>query len=318
MSNDDPADGLFAVPPAEFVAARNQLATDLRKDGKKEAAAAVKALSKPSVTVWATNQLARNHPEEVQRFVDISDEVLEAQGAGRGDETTREKYQAKLTAQREALGPLIEQATALCTAHKIAATRTTLDRIANNLRWGAISGDARADLTRGRLTADLDPPDFSTLIGRIPIVPDDAASSTPRAAYANARARVSSTPKAPLPANDAHHDADEPPHAGAIGGRAKASAAARREVHALKERLRPQEAQLQRLRAKASALLTTQERAAEAVREAQMQLDKAHADLERAQTAHDQAVTAAKTAAEEVSAIREKLAAAESSARSDP
>ena len=54
---------------SEFTAARNELAKRLRKAGQDDAAERVQALKKPSVPVWAANQLARRHPDEVQALV---------------------------------------------------------------------------------------------------------------------------------------------------------------------------------------------------------------------------------------------------------
>lgn len=51
-------DALYAAPPAEFVSARNALAKSLDASGRRDDAARVKALKKPSTTAWAVNQLA--------------------------------------------------------------------------------------------------------------------------------------------------------------------------------------------------------------------------------------------------------------------
>src|SRR5262249_62251629 len=60
---------LYGLPLDEFTAARNELATRLRKAGQGEAAERVRALRKPSVAVWAVNQLARRHPDEIEELV---------------------------------------------------------------------------------------------------------------------------------------------------------------------------------------------------------------------------------------------------------
>ena len=58
-------DDLFALPPAEFIAARDALAKRLKADGDATRAAEVKALRRPSVAAWAVNQVARRKPELV-------------------------------------------------------------------------------------------------------------------------------------------------------------------------------------------------------------------------------------------------------------
>src|SRR5258705_12797603 len=50
-------DALFRLPVAEFTAARNTLAAQLKKGGRRDESDRVKALAKPSITAWAGNQL---------------------------------------------------------------------------------------------------------------------------------------------------------------------------------------------------------------------------------------------------------------------
>ena len=51
------ADALFQLPLAEFTAARNALASRLKKNGHPERADAVKTLQKPPIAAWAINQV---------------------------------------------------------------------------------------------------------------------------------------------------------------------------------------------------------------------------------------------------------------------
>ncbi|MFL6185898.1 MAG: hypothetical protein ACJ745_13955, partial [Actinomycetes bacterium] len=62
MEADDGVAGLYRLPPGEFVAARDQLARQLRAAGGREAARRVAALRRPSISAWAANQLARAAP----------------------------------------------------------------------------------------------------------------------------------------------------------------------------------------------------------------------------------------------------------------
>ena len=50
---------LFAVKLEEFVAERDRLAAQLKAAGDKTGAAALKKLARPTVNVWALNQVAR-------------------------------------------------------------------------------------------------------------------------------------------------------------------------------------------------------------------------------------------------------------------
>ena len=53
----DDIDELFKLPLAEFIGARNELATRLKKSGQANDANLVKTLAKPSVSAWTVNQL---------------------------------------------------------------------------------------------------------------------------------------------------------------------------------------------------------------------------------------------------------------------
>jgi hypothetical protein len=84
-----PEHDLYRLDPVEFVAARDQLTKELRADGQREAAAAVKALRRPIVPAWALNQVSREHPDEIDELVQAAAEARTAQqevleGADRG------------------------------------------------------------------------------------------------------------------------------------------------------------------------------------------------------------------------------------------
>jgi hypothetical protein len=70
---------LFAVAPDEFVAARDQLARELRAAGDKDEAAAVKRLRRPSVPVWALNQVGRSDPDAITELLASAEDARTAQ-----------------------------------------------------------------------------------------------------------------------------------------------------------------------------------------------------------------------------------------------
>jgi hypothetical protein len=171
--SSDVLDRLLAVPPARFVAARNELARDLKKTDAKQAAA-IKALAKPSPSVWAINQVARTAADTLAAFLDASDALERAQSGRGGSEESRRAYQAALATQREALDRVVDAARAALTEAGMAANRAVLERVTNNLRWAVPGSEARRLLAQGRLLVDLEPPDFSALVDRIAIVPPAA------------------------------------------------------------------------------------------------------------------------------------------------
>lgn len=74
------ADGLYALPLDDFIAARAAAAKDAARTDK-ALAAAVRALPKPSVAAWAVNMLARHEPGVLERLADVGERMQAAQGS---------------------------------------------------------------------------------------------------------------------------------------------------------------------------------------------------------------------------------------------
>ncbi|MEY2469753.1 MAG: hypothetical protein QOF21_2451, partial [Actinomycetota bacterium] len=90
-------DGLFDVSLSEFVVHRDALVKQLKADGDKDSAAAVKALRKPSAVAWAVNRVARQAPREVAALIEAGRDVRAAQARavqGKDDGGLRSSTQA--------------------------------------------------------------------------------------------------------------------------------------------------------------------------------------------------------------------------------
>src|SRR3954464_5375511 len=115
MAAPDEADALYGLPLEEFVAQRDALAKRLRGEGRREEAAAVKELAKPSVAAWGVNQAVRARAREARELWAAGDALAAAQAAlleGRGDAgALREAARAEQDARR----PLVEAARGLLT-----------------------------------------------------------------------------------------------------------------------------------------------------------------------------------------------------------
>lgn len=79
MDLDASIDHLFGLAPEEFTAARDQLAKQLRDDGKRESASSVKALRKPTLIAWALNQLSRRERAALETLIESGDALRAAQ-----------------------------------------------------------------------------------------------------------------------------------------------------------------------------------------------------------------------------------------------
>jgi len=72
---------LFATPPPDFVAARNEVVKALRKEKARDDATAVAALRRPGWDDWSLNAVASSDPDVVAGFVDAAAQVRDAQAA---------------------------------------------------------------------------------------------------------------------------------------------------------------------------------------------------------------------------------------------
>jgi hypothetical protein len=161
MSDDRDRDleELYAVAPTEFTRVRNAKAAALKAAGHVAEAQAVQRLSKPSVPLWAANQLARLAPRQVARFIDAVQEVQRRQL--RDPRAAAEAMQT----QRGELAALTDRAAAILIKAGYRASSATLERVSTTLLGAAVDRRQAADLRRGRLAAELAAPGFEVLAG---------------------------------------------------------------------------------------------------------------------------------------------------------
>jgi hypothetical protein len=183
-------DDLYGLPVEEFTKARDELAKELRKAGKKEAADEVKSLRKPSVSAWAVNQAVRRRPQETKALVKAGDELRKAQ---RGVVSGRDPAQLReaTTAHRRLVEELTEEArTAL--EERGAASAATVTRVAQTLRAASIDKEASKALTAGTLAEDVEQAGFGPLLSA---VPSGARPTKRRAAKPAAKPKPPPKPK---------------------------------------------------------------------------------------------------------------------------
>jgi hypothetical protein len=149
-------DELYGLPPAEFVAARDELAGRMKKAGDKEEAGRVKALRRPTVPAWAVNQLLRAQPEGIDELLRTGEDLRKAQrralsGAGAGG------FREAATRRRSLVSRLTDQTLEILEGRGI-GSGPHRDAVAATLE-AASSDDAAADQVRsGRLVKELTPP----------------------------------------------------------------------------------------------------------------------------------------------------------------
>jgi hypothetical protein len=167
-------DELSQVPPQAFVRARNGLAAELRRRGRRDEAAAVARLRRPAPSVWAVNQLARRDAGAVAAFLEAVERARRAQLGATSD------LRPATQAYRAALDRLVERAGAIMASAQVAGSPEVLRRIGSTLAAAAADPAARRALQAGRIETDLDPPGLDVLL-------DGKAVATPRRAATRRR-----------------------------------------------------------------------------------------------------------------------------------
>jgi len=133
----DDARGLFRVPPDRFVAQRDALVKQLGVDGRNADAVAVKALRKPTASVWALNQLSDREPEALAALFE----------AGR----------ALRAAHQEALAGGSVDLVAAATTRREAVDRLTTATVASMREAGQQGDHQAAQIATALATASTDP-----------------------------------------------------------------------------------------------------------------------------------------------------------------
>jgi hypothetical protein len=155
-------DQLYGVPPGEFTAARNAKAAALKAAGRTDDAQTVRRLTKPSPFLWAVNQLARQDPERLTRFIDV---VRQGRRSQLHDPRTAAEDMKTI---RAALQVLTSRATEILTTAGYRVSPSSSARISNTVLGAATDEDRVDDLRYGRLDAELAAPGFEVLAGAAP------------------------------------------------------------------------------------------------------------------------------------------------------
>ena len=162
----DDVDALFQLPLTEFTAARNSLATRLKKAGNPEAAERVKSLTKPSVAAWAVNQLFWKHRIAFDRLLDAGERFRKAQTAQLAGKSA--DLRAPLEARRAALSELSAHAARQLADAGNAGAPDTMRRITTTLEALSTYAGIPDTPPAGRLLDDVQPPGFEALAALVP------------------------------------------------------------------------------------------------------------------------------------------------------
>ena len=167
---DDDIGRLFSVRPADFVGERNATAKKLKAAGRRDDAATVEKLPRPTLSVWAVNQIARQEPALVRR---LAEATAALQGGNRGEAS---RYADVLAAHRDVLKALRLKAEEILDSAGLRTTPDLLTRVVHDLRAGISSPESRLLIESGRLVRDVaDDSDVNPFAG----APETAPRPTP-------------------------------------------------------------------------------------------------------------------------------------------
>ena len=165
---DDEIDALFQLPQSEFTAARNALASRLKKAGRADEAENVKTLPKPSLTAWAVNQLYWKHRDAFERLLAAGERFRKAQASQLSGKSA--DVRGPLEARRTALSEMVSLAAATLRHAGNKPTPEAMRRLTTTLETLSTYGSLPDAPRAGRLTDDVEAPGFETLAALVPTI----------------------------------------------------------------------------------------------------------------------------------------------------
>jgi hypothetical protein len=177
-------DRLYGLPLDEFVLQRDALAKQLRADGDREAASAVKALRKPTAGAWALNQAVRRRREETGALLAAGERLRAAHQAllsGGGREELREAM-----GEQRALSTVLADCAEAIASETGKSGPALKERVRSTLHAAALDDGVREQLAAGRLVREREAVGLGGVFGEsdaaAPAAPSPARS--PRAGRA--------------------------------------------------------------------------------------------------------------------------------------
>ncbi|TMU96779.1 hypothetical protein [Streptomyces sp. DASNCL29] len=167
MDLDAVADELYALPPADFTAARDERAKDARTAGDRKLAERIRRLRRPTKAAWASNLLVRRQPDEAEQVLRLGEALRQAHQDLDGGQLRKLSTQ-----QRQLIAALARQARELTAQAGQPIGEGAQREVEETLRAVLADPDAGQEWVRGRLAKPLAAPTGFALV-------TDAARSAP-------------------------------------------------------------------------------------------------------------------------------------------
>jgi hypothetical protein len=146
---DDIVRGLYVLPPADFVAARNELVRQARAAGSRDLAERLQQLRRPTRSAWLVNLLARDSAA-MQRLSALGRELRDAQTGLAGPELRTLADQ-----RRRLFSDLLDQARAHAADAGVRVTPTVLLEVEATLQAALVDLAGALTVRNGRLVRPL-------------------------------------------------------------------------------------------------------------------------------------------------------------------
>jgi hypothetical protein len=161
---DSRLDELYRGPPDRFVAARDQLAKDMRSAGESEEAARVKKLRRPTVAAWIINRAALEAGDQVEEFAAASGALEQAQRrAVEGGDEGASEWRAAAAREREAIAGVLAVAERLARDAGQGPSGKAMELVEETLRAAAADADLRSRVVEGRVEREQSAATLGTL-----------------------------------------------------------------------------------------------------------------------------------------------------------
>ena len=281
------ADELYALPPQDFIAARDARAKELRADDR-ELADAVTALRRPAPVAWAVNLLARDG--DLSALEALGEKLRAAQSSA-----DRQSITALGKERRDLVRGLATRAGELADAAGRALAQPVLDGVAETLQAAMADADAAAAVRSGRLLRALEAVGFDPVDLDGAVAVPEGAATAPRPARRKGP-RAVTDPEAEL--KRARADADA-----VVADARRAVERAETATRELAERAADVDRRREELETEVDDLETELRAARKGLAEAERELQRLDRDRGGAERRADQA----RTALGRAEAAREKL-----------
>ncbi|WP_274564694.1 hypothetical protein [Streptomyces spiramyceticus] len=153
MDLESITDELYALPPADFTAARNERVVAARKAGDRKLAGQIQALRRPTLSAWASNLLVHRQPDQVQPLISLGESMRRAHRDLDGEQLR------ELSRRQHALvATLARQARQLAADAGQAVSEDVQREVEATLHAVLADAEAAQEWAAGRLIKPLSPP----------------------------------------------------------------------------------------------------------------------------------------------------------------